>query len=129
MAVYRDGPLPLQTLWPKADRPRERTARCGIHGEVPHELFPLTGNTPDAERRTTEPVGSVSHRRGLCFPARLIQPAAPGHRATPQLGDEAFAVELLDELFNVTPSPAELSGRDQIQCGDTLYGVVGSASG
>jgi hypothetical protein len=42
----------------------------------------------------------------------------------PQLGDEILPAEVVEALFNVTPSPADKSGRNEIQCGDTLYAVV-----
>jgi hypothetical protein len=46
----------------------------------------------------------------------------PGQR--PQLEDQIVATEVLDELFNVTPSATDRSGRNEIQCGDMLYAVV-----
>jgi hypothetical protein len=47
----------------------------------------------------------------------------PGQR--PQLDDPILLpAEVLEELFNVTPSAADKSGRNQIQRGDTLYAVV-----
>jgi hypothetical protein len=42
----------------------------------------------------------------------------------PQLGEEVLASEVLADLFNVTPEPADKSGRNQIQFGDTFYAVV-----
>jgi GAF domain-containing protein len=42
----------------------------------------------------------------------------------PQLAKHLLSAEVLNELFNVTPSETDQSGRNQIQCGDTLYGVV-----
>jgi hypothetical protein len=45
----------------------------------------------------------------------------PGQQ--PQL-DKTLAAEVLGDLFNVTPSATDKSGRNQIQCGDTLYAVV-----
>jgi hypothetical protein len=45
----------------------------------------------------------------------------PGQQ--PQL-DKILAAEVLEELFNVTPSATDKSGRNQIQSGDTLYAVV-----
>jgi hypothetical protein len=45
----------------------------------------------------------------------------PGQQ--PQL-DKTLAAEVLEELFNVTPSELDPSGRNQIQCGDTVYAVV-----
>jgi hypothetical protein len=46
----------------------------------------------------------------------------PGRQ--PQLGDEILPPEVIEALFNVTPSATEKSGRNEIQCGDTLYAVV-----
>jgi hypothetical protein len=47
----------------------------------------------------------------------------PGQR--PQLDDQILLpAEVLEELFNVTPSATDKSGRNQIQRGDTLYAVV-----
>jgi hypothetical protein len=46
----------------------------------------------------------------------------PGQR--PQLDDQIVPIEVLDELFNVTPSATDRSGRNQIQRGDMLYAVV-----
>jgi hypothetical protein len=46
----------------------------------------------------------------------------PGQQ--PQLAEQTLAAEVLQELFNVTPSATDQSGRNQIQCGDTLYAVV-----
>jgi hypothetical protein len=42
----------------------------------------------------------------------------------PQLGDQILPAEVLEELFSVTPSPTDKSGRNQVQCGDNLYAVV-----
>ena len=42
----------------------------------------------------------------------------------PELAEQTLSAEVLEELFNVTPSPTEPSGRNQIQSGDTLYAVV-----
>jgi hypothetical protein len=42
----------------------------------------------------------------------------------PQLAEHLLPAEVLEELFNVAPSPIDTSGRNQIQCGDTLYAVV-----
>jgi hypothetical protein len=42
----------------------------------------------------------------------------------PQLAEQTLSAEVLEELFNVTPSATDKSGRNQIQCGDTLYAVV-----
>jgi hypothetical protein len=46
----------------------------------------------------------------------------PGQQ--PQLAEQTLSPEVLQELFDVTPSPADKSGRNQIQSGDTLYAVV-----
>lgn len=46
----------------------------------------------------------------------------PGH--PPELAEQTLSAEVLEELFNVTPSPSEQSGRNQIRNGDTLYAVV-----
>ena len=46
----------------------------------------------------------------------------PGQQ--PQLAEQVLSAEVIQELFNVTPSETEKSGRNQIQCGDTLYAVV-----
>ncbi len=35
-----------------------------------------------------------------------------------------LSAEVVAELFNVTPSTSDSSGRNQIQHGDTLYAVV-----
>lgn len=45
----------------------------------------------------------------------------PGQR--PQL-EKALPAEVLEGLFNITPSETDPSGRNQIQSGDTLYAVV-----
>jgi hypothetical protein len=42
----------------------------------------------------------------------------------PELAEQNFPADVLQELFNVTPSPTDPSGRNQIQRGDTLYAVV-----
>jgi hypothetical protein len=42
----------------------------------------------------------------------------------PQLADQSLPAEVLEELFNVTPSPTDKSGRNQVQSGDDLYAVV-----
>jgi hypothetical protein len=42
----------------------------------------------------------------------------------PQLGDQILPVEVVEALLNVTPSPTDKSGRNQVQIGDTLYAVV-----
>jgi hypothetical protein len=46
----------------------------------------------------------------------------PGEQ--PQLEEHILSAEVLEELFDVTPSESDPSGRNQIQCGDTLYAVV-----
>jgi hypothetical protein len=46
----------------------------------------------------------------------------PGQQ--PQLADEILPAEVVESLFNVTPSPMDKSGRNEIQCGDTLFAVV-----
>jgi len=46
----------------------------------------------------------------------------PGQQ--PQLADQVLPAEVLEELFNVTPSATDKSGRNQVQCGDALYAVV-----
>jgi hypothetical protein len=46
----------------------------------------------------------------------------PGQQ--PQLADEILPAKVLEELFNVTPSATDKSGRNEIQCGDMLYAVV-----
>jgi hypothetical protein len=42
----------------------------------------------------------------------------------PQLADEILPADVLERLFDVTPSLLEKSGRNQVQCGDMLYAVV-----
>jgi hypothetical protein len=42
----------------------------------------------------------------------------------PQLAEEFLSAEVVEALFNVTPSATDQSGRNQVQCGDTLYAVV-----
>jgi hypothetical protein len=42
----------------------------------------------------------------------------------PQLADEILPPEVIEALFNVTPSLTEKSSRNEVQCGDTLYAVV-----
>ena len=42
----------------------------------------------------------------------------------PQLAEQSLSAEVLQELFNVTPSRLNQSGRNQIQNGDRLYAVV-----
>ena len=45
----------------------------------------------------------------------------PGQQ--PQL-DKTLAAEVVAELFKVTPSELDPSGRNEIRCGDALYAVV-----
>jgi hypothetical protein len=42
----------------------------------------------------------------------------------PQLADEILPANVVEALFNITPSATDKSGRNQMQDGDTLYGVV-----
>ena len=42
----------------------------------------------------------------------------------PELAEQTLSAEILAELFEVCPSPADESSRNQIQSGDTLYAVV-----
>jgi hypothetical protein len=42
----------------------------------------------------------------------------------PELDDHSLPAEVLEQLFNINPSEADKSGRNQVQCGDTLYAVV-----
>jgi hypothetical protein len=46
----------------------------------------------------------------------------PGRQ--PQLAEHILPAEVLEELFNVTPPAMDPSGRNQMQCGNTLYAVV-----
>jgi hypothetical protein len=46
----------------------------------------------------------------------------PGEQ--PQLADQVLPAEVMETLFNVTPSPTDKSGRNQVECGDMLYAVV-----
>jgi hypothetical protein len=47
----------------------------------------------------------------------------PGQQ--PQLAAETILpAEVIESLFNVTPSATDKSGRNQVQCGDTFYGMV-----
>ena len=46
----------------------------------------------------------------------------PGQR--PQLAAQILPAEVLEELFKVTPSPTDVSSRNQVQCGHSLYAVV-----
>ena len=42
----------------------------------------------------------------------------------PQLEDEILSANIVDALFNITPSATDKSGRNQMQDGDTCYAVV-----
>jgi hypothetical protein len=42
----------------------------------------------------------------------------------PQLAEEILPASVVETLFNVTPSATDKSGRNQMQDGDTMYGVV-----
>ena len=42
----------------------------------------------------------------------------------PHLEAEILPANVVQALFNITPSPTDESGRNQMQDGDTLYGVV-----
>jgi len=42
----------------------------------------------------------------------------------PQFADQILPPEVLEELFKITPSLTDKSGRNQVQFGDKLYGVV-----
>jgi hypothetical protein len=46
----------------------------------------------------------------------------PGER--PQLADHILPADVVEALFDVTPSATDKSGRNQVQIGDTLYAVV-----
>ena len=46
----------------------------------------------------------------------------PGQQ--PELDHADLSAEVLERLFNVTPSAADQSGRNQVQSGDTLFAVV-----
>jgi|SRR6266446_263997 len=41
----------------------------------------------------------------------------------PQLGDQILPAEVVEALFNVTPSATDQSGRNQVQCGEKLYAL------
>ena len=42
----------------------------------------------------------------------------------PQLADEILPANVIEALFNITPSAADKSGRNQMQDGDAFYAVV-----
>jgi hypothetical protein len=42
----------------------------------------------------------------------------------PQLAEETLPANVVEALFNITPSAADKSGRNQMQDGDTAYAVV-----
>jgi hypothetical protein len=42
----------------------------------------------------------------------------------PQLADENLPANVIEALFNITLSATDESGRNQVQDGDMLYGVV-----
>jgi hypothetical protein len=42
----------------------------------------------------------------------------------PQLAGETLPANVVEALFNITPSATDKSGRNQMQDGDTLYAVV-----
>jgi hypothetical protein len=42
----------------------------------------------------------------------------------PELAGEVLPANVVEALFNSTPSATDKSGRNQVQDGDTLYGVV-----
>lgn len=46
----------------------------------------------------------------------------PGQQ--PELDHTDLSPEVLEQLFNITPSETDQSGRNQIQSGETIYGVV-----
>ena len=46
----------------------------------------------------------------------------PGQQ--PQLDEHILPAEVIEALFNVSPSATDVSGRNQVQFGDTLYAVV-----
>ena len=46
----------------------------------------------------------------------------PGQQ--PQLAEHILPAEVVEALFNVSPSATVKSGRNQVQFGDTLYAVV-----
>ena len=46
----------------------------------------------------------------------------PGQQ--PKLEDHILPAEVIETLFNVTPSATAKSGRNQVRYGDTFYAVV-----
>ncbi len=46
----------------------------------------------------------------------------PGQQ--PQLADQNLPAEVVEALFDVTPSATDKSGRNQVRCGDALYAVI-----
>ena len=42
----------------------------------------------------------------------------------PQLDNQILPVAVVEALFNVIPSEEDISGRNQVQEGDTIYAVV-----
>ena len=42
----------------------------------------------------------------------------------PRLAEEILSANVVDALFNITPSATDKSGRNQMQDGDTFYAVV-----
>ena len=46
----------------------------------------------------------------------------PGQQ--PQLAEDVLSPEVIEALFNVTPSATDKSSRNQVQCGESLYAVV-----
>jgi hypothetical protein len=42
----------------------------------------------------------------------------------PELAEQILPAEVVEALFNVSPSATDQSGRNQIQFGDTSYAVV-----
>jgi hypothetical protein len=46
----------------------------------------------------------------------------PGQQ--PQLAEQTLPAEVVEMLFNVSPSAMVKSGRNQVQLGETFYAVV-----
>jgi hypothetical protein len=42
----------------------------------------------------------------------------------PELDNHILSADILEQLFNITPPETDKSGRNQAQCGATLYAVV-----